>query len=156
MWSLIFFALLSAATAKPRPGGLISPWSAPSYSPVSVVQQPTVAVAQPAVVAQPYVHAAPVIAKPAATSYASFQQIVHPVSVAQPVVHAAPVISQPVVHAPIVSQPVVQTVAQPVVQAPIIQQPVVQAPIIQQPVVQTIAQPVVQKYLSVGSVGHGW
>ncbi|RVE42835.1 hypothetical protein evm_012510 [Chilo suppressalis] len=128
---LIFVALISLASAKPKPGGI---WGAPAVSPVSYVQQPVVS--QHYAVAQPVVHAAPaaVIAKPAATSYSSFQQVIHPVAVAQPVVHAAPVYSQPLVHAPV-------AVAQPVVHA---------APVISQPVVQTYAQP----YVS--SVGHGW
>ncbi|XP_068632095.1 cuticle protein 70, isoforms A and B-like [Battus philenor] len=122
----VFFTLLSVALAKPTPGGLFSGGWGHGLSSLDLFHQPTFSVAQPSyTVAQPVVHAAPVIqaapvvhaapvavAKPA-TSYASFQQIVHPVSVAQPVVHAAPVaIAQPVVHA----APVVQTIAQPVVQ----------------------------------------
>ncbi|KAL4715794.1 hypothetical protein ACJJTC_006373 [Scirpophaga incertulas] len=154
MRSLILIAFLSLASAKPKPGGI---WGQPAVQSVSYVQQPAVAVAQPVV------HAAPTVyAKPAATSYASFQQVIHPVSVAQPVVHAAPVISQPVVHAPVVSQPVVQAVAQPVVQT--VAQPVVHT--VAQPVVQAVAQPVVhapvvaqpvqtyQPYVS--QIGHGW
>ncbi|GBP32392.1 Neprilysin-1 [Eumeta japonica] len=103
--------LCAVAAATARPGGLYDPWGAGA----AVVAQPVV---KSVAVAQPYVHAPATVAvaKPA-TSYSSFQQVVHPVSVAQPIVHSAPVISQPIVQAaPIVHAPA-PAIAHSVVQA---------------------------------------
>ncbi|CAH2230126.1 jg19598 [Pararge aegeria aegeria] len=76
------------------------------HAPIAYAQPAlTVAHAAPVYQAAPVVHAAPVaIAAKAATSYSSFQRVIHPAVahqvVAQPVVHAAPaVVAQPVVHA---------------------------------------------------------
>nr|XP_034833048.1 cuticle protein 65-like [Maniola hyperantus] len=125
MRSLVLFALLSVAAAKPKPGGLLGGlggWDGGVrniliYRPSLTIAQPALTVAHapviqaapvvhaaPVVQAAPVVHAAPVaIAAKAATSYSSFQRVIHPAVahqvVAQPVVHAAPVVAQPVVHA---------------------------------------------------------
>ncbi|XP_039757398.1 cuticle protein 70, isoforms A and B-like [Pararge aegeria] len=110
MRSLVLFALISVAAA--RPGGLLGGlggWDAGlslGHAPIAYAQPAlTVAHAAPVYQAAPVVHAAPVaIAAKAATSYSSFQRVIHPAVahqvVAQPVVHAAPaVVAQPVVHA---------------------------------------------------------
>ncbi|CAH2090136.1 unnamed protein product [Euphydryas editha] len=119
----VLFALLSVAAAKPAPGYL-SGWDAPSISfdhqPLTIshaapvyqtVQAAPVIQAAPVVHAAPVIHAAPVAVAKAATSYSSFQRVIHPVAhkvIAQPVVHAAPVVAQNIVHAaPVVAQPIV-------------------------------------------------
>ncbi|XP_045773649.1 cuticle protein 63-like [Maniola jurtina] len=134
MRSLVLFALLSVAAAKPKPGGLLGGYDGwdggLSYGHGALtIAQPALTVAHaPVIQAAPVVHAAPVaIAAKAATSYSSFQRVIHPAVahqvVAQPVVHAAPaVVAQPVVHA---------------------------APL-------AISHAPIASYGSIGSIGHGW
>ncbi|XP_069359905.1 cuticle protein 70, isoforms A and B-like [Maniola hyperantus] len=110
MRSLVLFALLSVAAAKPKPGGLLGGlggWDGGlsyGHAPLTIAQPALTVAHAPVIQAAPVVHAAPVaIAAKAATSYSSFQRVIHPAVahqvVAQPVVHAAPVVAQPVVHA---------------------------------------------------------
>ncbi|CAH0726733.1 unnamed protein product, partial [Brenthis ino] len=107
---MVLFALLSVAAARPKPGYL-GGWDSGldiGHGALTLEHAPVLQAA-PVIHAAPVVHAAPVAVAKAATSYSSFQRVIHPVAhhvVAQPVVHAAPVI-----HA----APVVHTVAQPII-----------------------------------------
>ncbi|CAH4031699.1 cuticle protein 63-like [Pieris brassicae] len=115
MRAFIFFALVALASAKPTPGFLsgyggyegLGGYGALSLGHESALTfaQPAISVAHaPVIQAAPIVHAPVAVAHAPASSYSSFQRVIHPsthaVVQAAPVVHAAPVaIAQPVIHA---------------------------------------------------------